>query len=223
MALNQSHIPPLGPLASTALPSLLPLLSDLRLQNPQGRDGFCAGTSNTHLDARKHDCHQVVVWEQQGSDNAAIPDVFNDGCRRESKTLPTLSFCQDSSPPQPTSPPASRSPAPPTGHSPFTGFWCIESTKWRGFSIVYLRSRIVCEPVPSLHMPFLATLACSSSSASLLCSGLKDQASIKRWQPEGRRTPHEGPHIPPESLGNGDGRAGTVGTHAGSPGPLGAM
>lgn len=32
---------------------------------------------------------------------------------------------------------------------------------------------MVWEPVPSLHIPFLALLACSSSSASLLCSGLQ--------------------------------------------------
>lgn len=69
--------------------------------------------------------------------------------------------------------PPARPRVPTAASSPLTGFWCMESTKCRGFSMVYLRSRMVWEPVPSLHIPFLALLACSSSSASLLCSGLQ--------------------------------------------------
>lgn len=71
----------------------------------------------------------------------------------------------------PATPPRPRVPT--ATSSPLTGFWCMESTKCRGFSMVYLRSRMVWEPVPSLHIPFLALFACSSSSASLLCSGLQ--------------------------------------------------
>lgn len=56
---------------------------------------------------------------------------------------------------------------------PFTGFWWRESTKLRGFSMVYFKSRMVCEPPPSDHRPFLTDLAWSSKSHSLACSGLK--------------------------------------------------
>lgn len=55
---------------------------------------------------------------------------------------------------------------------PLMGFWCRESTKLRGFSMVYLMSRTVCMPPPSLHKPFLEDLAWSSYSQSLACSGL---------------------------------------------------
>lgn len=60
---------------------------------------------------------------------------------------------------------------------PLTGFWWRESTKLRGFSMVYFRSRIVCEPPPSDHWPFLAALAWSSKSHSLAWSGLKHTES----------------------------------------------
>lgn len=56
--------------------------------------------------------------------------------------------------------------------SPLTGFWWCESTKCLGFSMVNLRSRMVCEPFPSLHTPFLDAFACSSHSESRFCSGL---------------------------------------------------
>lgn len=55
---------------------------------------------------------------------------------------------------------------------PLMGFWWRESTKLRGFSMVYLRSRTVCMPPPSLHWPFLEALAWSSNSQSLAWSGL---------------------------------------------------
>lgn len=55
---------------------------------------------------------------------------------------------------------------------PLMGFWWRESTKLRGFSMVYLRSRTVCMPPPSLHWPFLEALDWSSNSQSLAWSGL---------------------------------------------------
>lgn len=33
-----------------------------------------------YLDSRQHDSDQVVVWEQQGADDAAITDVLDDRC-----------------------------------------------------------------------------------------------------------------------------------------------
>lgn len=61
---------------------------------------------------------------------------------------------------------------------PLMGFWCRESTKLRGFSMVYLTSRTVCVPPPSLHKPFLEDFDWSSNSQSLAWSGLVTQ--IKR-------------------------------------------
>lgn len=62
---------------------------------------------------------------------------------------------------------------------PLIGFWCKESTKLRGFSMVYLMSRMVCAPPPSLHMPFLEAFAWSSKSHSLACSGLFKETKQK--------------------------------------------
>lgn len=33
-----------------------------------------------YLDSRQHDGDQVVVWEQQGADDAAVTDVLDDSC-----------------------------------------------------------------------------------------------------------------------------------------------
>lgn len=66
-----------------------------------------------------------------------------------------------------------------THGSPLTGFWCKESTKLRGFSMLYLRSRIVCAPPPSDHKPFLEAFAWSSKSHSLACSGLTHKTHTK--------------------------------------------
>lgn len=65
---------------------------------------------------------------------------------------------------------------------PLMGFWCKESTKLRGFSMVYLRSRMVCVPPPSLHMPFLDDFDWSSNSQSLACSGLVAQRKRKKFK-----------------------------------------
>lgn len=32
-----------------------------------------------YLDSRQHDGDQVVVWEQEGADDAAVTDVLDDG------------------------------------------------------------------------------------------------------------------------------------------------
>lgn len=63
--------------------------------------------------------------------------------------------------------------------SPLTGFWWCESTKCLGFSMVYLRSRMVCDPFPSLHIPFFDAFACSSHSESRFCSGLGHERQKK--------------------------------------------
>lgn len=152
-----------------------------------------------HLDPREHDGDQVVIGEEEGSHHAAVPHVLYDGCGAKAERLMLLRRgSAGGAEPEPalggetvpgtapkqrgagSRPPSSRGWR--TGATcrhragaslPLTGFWCMESTKCRGFSMVYLRSRMVWEPVPSLHIPFLALLACSSSSASLLCSGLQ--------------------------------------------------
>lgn len=62
---------------------------------------------------------------------------------------------------------------------PLTGFWCRESTKLRGFSMVYLRSRMVCRPPPSVQQPFLEDFAWSSTSQSRTCSGLMTGAKTR--------------------------------------------
>jgi len=69
---------------------------------------------------------------------------------------------------------------------PLTGFWWRESTKLRGFSMVYFKSRTVCEPPPSDHSPFLTDLAWSSKSHSLACSGLKhtEVQYISNYRPQ---------------------------------------
>lgn len=151
------------------------------------------GQHGAHLDPREHDGHQVVIGEQKGSHHAAVPHVLYDGCGAKAERLVLLwrglvatmelklplqqegagnstraVWCRQ------TQGMEGR-----VGASlPLTGFWCMESTKCRGFSMVYLMSLMVCEPVPSLHIPFLALLACSSSSASLLCSGLQGQGEM---------------------------------------------
>lgn len=36
-----------------------------------------------YLDSRQHDGDQVVVWEQEGADDAAVTDVLDDGWERK--------------------------------------------------------------------------------------------------------------------------------------------
>lgn len=41
------------------------------------------GVSGGYLDSRQHDGDQVVVWEEQGTNNAAVPYVLDDGWGHE--------------------------------------------------------------------------------------------------------------------------------------------
>lgn len=74
---------------------------------------------------------------------------------------------------------------------PLIGFWCNESTKLRGFSMVYFMSRMVCVPPPSLHWPFLEAFAWSSNSQSLACSGLGTQKKRKKFNTRWIRKEHK--------------------------------
>lgn len=41
------------------------------------------GAGGGYLNSRQHDSDQVVVREQQGTDDAAVTHVFDDGCGEE--------------------------------------------------------------------------------------------------------------------------------------------